>query len=226
MKRDPLLEALYSAQRFYERNRKRILTVLGLAVVLTVLILLGSAWKASSAREASGLLARGVSAYRNGEFSAAVDELDLLIAEYPNTQPGREALFYLGKAYLSLDDVTAAKELLEQHRVQGKSVFLLGACMETLAGIAESEQRYSEAARLFQRAASKADYSFSAHQNEIDAAANWIRAGDYEKASAILMRLGDIENAHTLIKDQVDEIAARLKIVSSESPQPQPASIP
>ncbi|MEE9166565.1 MAG: tetratricopeptide repeat protein [Candidatus Neomarinimicrobiota bacterium] len=214
IKRDPLLEALYSAQKFLERNRIRLLALLGVVLVSIIVILVGSAWNRSDQRAASELLARGQVSYDGGDYSGAVDDFDLLIAEYPRSREASEALFHMGKAHLSIDNFGEAERLLRKYGEKGKSESLLTASVQILAGIAESEERYAEAARLFQRASSMAEFPFEAQQNEINAAANWVRSGDLEKASTILDRLEGLDSPHRLIEEQVDELSSRLKVAS------------
>lgn len=217
IKQDPLLETLFSAQKFYMKNRKRILGVCGGLLVLILVMLVNSSWKSSNRATANEYLAKGIASYNNFDYTTAINELDLLVAEYPNTPAGRESLFYMGQAYLHLKNPTAAKHSLEKFQKKGRNDFLLGASLQALAAIAESEERYREAAELFQRASSMAEYAFNAQQNSINAVVNWLRAGEYNKASVILEDLQSIEDSHRLIRDQVDELSSKLKIVSFSS---------
>lgn len=207
-----MLETLFSAQKFYSRHNKGILVSIGAVLALIIVLVITSVVRTSSNRVASELLAGGVIGYQTGNFMEAINKLDQLVAEYPGTPAGREALYYLGKAYLSLENVTEAKQWLHEYQKEADSGLLLIACLGTLAGIAESQGQYIEAAGLFERASSMAEYTFSRQQNQLNAASNWFRAGNYEKASAIVQRLRELETLNRVIEDEVDELSSRLKI--------------
>jgi len=217
IRHDPLLETLYSVQKYFEKYKKRIFQLGGSLLGIVIILLISSSWRASSRSVASELLAKSVSSYNNGDYATAVDELDLLIAEYPNTPSGREALFYMGHAYIHLENTTAAKQMLEEYQNKGKNRFFLCATLESLATIAESEDRFKDAAELFQEASRIADYSFTSQQDSINAAANWMKAKEYNKAEKILEALQSKKTTHRLIKEQIDEYSSGLKILSRRS---------
>ena len=217
IRQDPLLETLYSAEKFYESHSKRIMVIGGGLLVLVLILLIGSGWRGSSRRTAEDMLSQAAASLASGNSAAAINELDLLVAEYPKSSAGREALFFMGRAFLSLDNPKAGRESLEEYLKKSKNSLHLCAAMEILGGIAESEGRYVEAAELFQRASSIGDFSFNIQQNRVNAAMSWLLAGEYDRASEILEDLEKTENPHALIRDQIEELSSRLKILSLRS---------
>ena len=217
IRQDPLLETLFSIQNYYKTNKNRIYLMGGSLLGVFIIFLIISTVKTSSKTAATGMLVKSIASYNNGDYTAAIDEFDQLIAEYPNTPSGREALYFMGKAYISLENIAAAKLAFEEYQREGKNTFFLTSSLEALAGIAEKEERYSDAAELFQKASSIAEYSFNAQQDRINAATNWIRSGEYGRAEKILGDLQLIEAPHRILKDQIDELSAHLKILSART---------
>lgn len=217
LKRDPLLETIYSLQKLYERNRRvvRVVVLGGAAVGMIVLILSG--WRSSLRQSAEELFSRGMSRYNTGETGAARDDFETLMDEYDGTRSGQDALYYLGKIYLDSGDSSEAENSFRQYLKKGKSVFLRAASLESLGNLARSKGAYEEAARLFARASSLPTFPFNQQQNKIHAAECWLKAGDREKARILLLELESAENVHRIIQDQVDELFAHLTLAASQS---------
>lgn len=214
LKKDPLLETIYSLQKFYERNRGAVRIVVLGGAFLFVANLMVSGWRSSTTQSAAEIFARGLSRFSTGEIVGARDDFEVLIDEYGGTQSGRDALFYLGRIHLESGDTPAAERSFRHYLRKGKSVFLKAAVLENLGNMAWSEGNYEEAAGFFLQASSLSTFPFNRQQNKLYAAECWLKAGNIEKARRLLTELESIDNVHRVIQDQIDEFSGQLRVIA------------
>lgn len=195
LKEDALVSTYVKVTTLYEQNKRNIsiaLTVLVVAVFAVVIYLKNRADNNEKALTALGAI---FESYDAGQFQTAVDGipekniqgLKAIVDNYGNSKSGDLARFYLASAYSQLgrysealrefEDYSPSGELLSVARLSG-----IGSCQEALG-------MFGEAASAFEKAATQFPKDISAAENLNDAARDYARAGEKEKAIDIYKRI-------------------------------------
>src|SRR5260370_3794022 len=103
----------------------------------------------ASSAQTSGDLALGLSEFNKGNFTSAA----ALFARAEEAAPGAtDALLYASKAYIHLEQFTAAEGALRRyllvHAASGEALYLLGYVLHREGKAAESLETYTKAAQL------------------------------------------------------------------------------
>ncbi|MDP6124087.1 MAG: hypothetical protein QF728_09385, partial [Arenicellales bacterium] len=108
IRHDPLLETLYSAQRFISQFKNRIILIMILFFLIISTILIISRRNAAEYAKSNVMLARAVS-YISSNPNKALEDFENLLMTFPESEASIEAHFHMGRIHLSLDSTDAAK---------------------------------------------------------------------------------------------------------------------
>jgi tetratricopeptide (TPR) repeat protein len=188
IKEDTLLTRYYTTQSWLEENKKRLSTIGGIALV----VILGAWFYVNNARnnneKASNDLAKVFTYYDNGQYQAAINGvpeknipgLQTIVDNYGSTKTGNLAKFYLANAYYNLQNYDKALDLYDG---VGSSVEIIA--VSALAGEAacyEAKGDYDKAAKYYEKAGKKNSDDPNAAENLVNAARNYTKKGDKERA--------------------------------------------
>lgn len=217
IKRDPLLETVYKGQQYIEDHGKQLTRVGGgiLAVVLLVVIVQSS--RSGAEAEADGILASALSHQNAGNNTSAIADLDQLIDQYPSTNSGAAALYYLARIQLSEGDYAEARTNIESFVSSGSSASLKAGAYQMLGEVEEVEKNYSAAARNFELASDYAVAEISARRNLMKAAALFLKSGNLEKTQSLLEGLEQPEESVDQLAGDLARLKAQVLIVKSRA---------
>jgi TolA-binding protein len=217
LKEDALVATYVKLTSFYEEN-KRMISIAVTAVVIAVFaVVIYVKNRADNNEKAITALGSIFETYDAGQFQAAVDGipeknimgLKAIVDNYGNSAAGDLARFYLAGAYANLgkydealrefEDFSPAGELLAVARLSG-----IGSCQE-------SKGMFKEAAASFEKAATQYPKDISAAENLNNAARDFGRAGEKEKAIDLYRRVKK-NYPNTAFARDADRFIAQLSV--------------
>jgi len=185
IRHDPLLETLYSLQKYFAQHKRKIIlpTILLLIIIVTFLIV--SRRNAAEQAESNIMLARAVS-YMNTNTEESINEFDNLLMTFPESEASIEAHFHMGRIYLALDSTNAAKVHFDTYLELAPEGLFSPAAMSQLANIALYNDEPALAGELFENAGEKSSVNYIKAVNKLNAVEAFITAGEINRAEEIL----------------------------------------
>jgi tetratricopeptide (TPR) repeat protein len=195
LKHDALLDSLGRVTGFYEDNKKMVQYALAALVVLVIGSYAFVQNRATQNNDASAKLATVYPFYDKDQYQIAIDGvperkvtgLKSTVEEYGGTNAGNLARFYLANCYFNVgkydealsnfDDFSASEQYLVVSRLTG-----IAACYE-------AKREYGKAAEQFEKAVAKYPKDVDAAVNLNSAAANFMLAGNKERAIELFKKL-------------------------------------
>jgi tetratricopeptide (TPR) repeat protein len=195
LKHDPLLESMGKVTSFYEDNKKFIQYALG---ALVVLVVGGYAYvqnQATRNNDASTKLATVYPLYDKDQYQLAIDGvperkvtgLKSIVDEYGGTTSGNLARFYLANCYFNLGKYDEAVSHFEDFSASQQ--YLVISRLTGLAACYEAKGEYEKAAESFEKAVAKYPKDVDAAANLNNAAANFMLAGNKDRAVELFKKL-------------------------------------
>lgn len=155
IKEDPLVTAAFRATEVWDRQRSRILIVLGAVVLVGLLVFFMMQARSKAEEKASGDLFRATLAIQQGDYASATPMLKEIVDNSPGTKSARTAMLYLGDAaeaqghssesaswYRRFLDKASGNKDLERQGYNG-----LGAALEDAHQYGPAADAYGEAAK-------------------------------------------------------------------------------
>lgn len=190
IRHDPLLEIVYSAQRFYDKHKNRIILAVLALVIIVSAVLIVSRKKASVRIESDIMLAQALSQIeKSSEETLAI--FDNLLRMYPETEASTEAHFHMARMFFSLDSLEAARVNFEMYLELAPNGPFSSASMSQLASIALYNDEPNLAGDLFERAEKISSSQYISSISKLNAVEAWIAAGEYSRAEEILLSISD-----------------------------------
>jgi tetratricopeptide (TPR) repeat protein len=197
IKEDKLVSFLYKIESFYEENKRRIFTygIIFLVVVGAVYIYMN---QIREENEKAGLeLSRVMNLFDSGSYLEAIEGrqgtniigLKRIVEEYGSTENGETAKIYLANAYSYLGNYDEAIKYYEDY--SGDIHVLKASAKAGMAGYYAARQEYKKAADLYKEASSITDINPQNPDYMLDAAVNYIEAGDKEESKVLLNKIKD-----------------------------------
>lgn len=169
-------------------HRAAIMWSVGAAAALLVVVGIANAYRTANLRRANEVLAQGLAATRSNDWAKAVESLNRLQSEWPNTAPGR--LGSLVAAQLELREKRfdqAQAKITTAERGSALSPYLEQQLLLARALTLEGTAQYDEAAKYAERAANLTG-PYTA-PSLYEAARLFLRAGNEARARELVDKL-------------------------------------
>lgn len=215
IKEDKLVEMYYRSQSFFEENKNRILSYLGVIALVVVAVIFYMNHRSSQNEEAGIHLSKVMEMYDMGDYLGAIEgkkDVKLLglkdiVAEYGSTENGETAKIFLANSYANLGKAEDAFKYYDDY--SGDIDIYVAASLSGQASYYASKNEYEKAADLYLNASRvikkdlrNADYIFLA-------AVNYFEAGDNEQAKTLFQTIKD-EYKTSMAFAQVDKYLTQL----------------
>jgi tetratricopeptide (TPR) repeat protein len=156
IKEDPLVTAAFRGTQVWEEHGNRILVVLGAVVLLVLLGFFIARTRAQAEQRASADLFRAELSVGSNDYATAVQMLKEIVDGSPGTKAAREAMLYLGDAYMGQGKPAEAVNWYRKGLAKaGKDVLAktaayhgLAAALEDRGDFAQAAANYDELAKL------------------------------------------------------------------------------
>jgi tetratricopeptide (TPR) repeat protein len=192
---EKLMTAYYKAVDFFEQNKKHVytaLTVLVIAVAGIILLVNRNKANNENAGVAINLIKRS---YDNNEFQQAISGdtlgnikgLQYIVEEYGSTENGQLAKLMLANCYYNLRDFDKAEKYYKDY--SGSNSILKASALAGEATVSEARQKYSDAAKQFEKAATVDTQNPFSDQYLFYSAKNYVKAGENEKAKNLFDKI-------------------------------------
>ena len=145
------------SEQFVEKNWKTVLYAIA-AVALVIVCILGIS-KCSDANNEeaanSEALYQAQFDFEAGNYAAALENFESVINEYGSTKSGNLAKAYAGLCQMNLGEVESAISYLKDY--DGDDAIIAPAILSALGDCYVEQEAYADAAKAFEKAASKAN---------------------------------------------------------------------
>jgi len=183
IKEDALVTAYFRVQKFIRKYNRQLNIGFVIVVLIGVVSVLMVRSKKKAELAASGKLGIAEQFYYAPDYGRAIDELIQIVNTYSGTNAAGKAAFFLANVYFATEDYGNAERYYRMYLDDYSNSTLFSA--SSLAGIAaclESQNRYAEAARLYEKAGGKYPDFFEAPFFLKDAGRCYGMAGNREKS--------------------------------------------
>jgi tetratricopeptide (TPR) repeat protein len=207
IKEDKLVATYYKAYNYVDENRKQMLIYAGVLLAVVVGVLLYLNYKSSLNEEASLHLGRVMFIYDEGNYLEAIEGrpaqgllgLQRIVEEYGSTESGETAKIFLANSYFMLGRYEDAKKYYGDY--SGGSSIFKAAAIAGEAGFYASNNEHKKAADLYKRASRISEHNAMNPEYMLNAAINYMRAGDNEEAKDLLERIKRNHTASTAFRE-------------------------
>ena len=217
LKQDTLVTTYVKVTSFYETYKKQISIGVTALVVLIIVAVVFFKNRGENSERAMTQLGAVFQLYDNGQYQVAIDGvpernvagLKSIVENYGGTRAGEMARFYLASAYYQLGNYDGALTNFEEFSAPDELL-----AVTRLAGIGECYEArgmHKEAAESFEKAATKYAKDASAAENLNNAARNFGKAGEKEKAIDLYKRLKKSFPASSFARE-ADRFIAELSV--------------
>jgi tetratricopeptide (TPR) repeat protein len=215
IKEDKLVEYYYRSQSFFEENKNKVFTYVGIAAVVIAAVFWYLSYRSGQNDEAGVHLAKVMDTYDMGDFLGAIEgkkDVKLLglkdiVTQYGSTENGEIAKIYLANSYANLGKPEEAIKYYEDY--SGDIDIYKAAALAGQASYFAFKNEKEKAAEFYDKAtkvsktnAMNADYTFQA-------AVNYFEAGENEQAKSLFQTIKD-EYKTSMVFAQVDRYLALL----------------
>lgn len=204
LKQDQFVLATLQAKSFVETHSRTITYALVGVLALLVLGYFYFQSKANAETAASTLLTKAQLELQTGQRENAVNIYQEIIDQYDGTDAAAQANFHLGRMYWEDNNLTLAKQYFQAYLDEASDDNIL--TQAALAGLADcyfAEKNFSEAAKLYERAARIEPDFPQADAYLYSAAQAYREAGNTAKARALAQKLID-ESDDPQIKNRAE----------------------
>ncbi len=195
IKQDRLVEFYYKSQNYFTENKNRIYMYLGVLVIVILAIYYVVDQRKESNLKAGLELSRVMELYDMGAYLEAIEGrqgtniigLKRIVEEYGSTENGETAKIFLANSYSSLGQIEEAYKYYEDY---GGSIDMYKATAFAGQGSYHSfKGEYKRAADLYFRAARVSKENIMRPEYLLQAAINYINAGDKAEAKELLQTI-------------------------------------
>jgi len=192
---DKLVTSFYNIQEYFEENKQKLLTGVGVIAV----VILGVFWfvnkKAEDNLLAASQLSLIIPSYEQGQFQKAIDGepgtqingLQNIVDQYGSTEQGELAKIYLANSYYSLGNYEKALESYTDY--SGNSKLHKASSYAGMAACFEQMNKFGEAANYYQKAANTYNVKSQAADFLLNAGINYIKSGNNTDAKLALEKI-------------------------------------
>ena len=195
IKEDKLVELYYKIQAYFEENKNRIILYAGVLAAVIGAIYLYLNYRSQQNDDAGRYLGQVMDIYDSGSFLEAIEGkqgtdligLKKIVQDYGSTQNGETAKIYLADCYANLGQKDEALKYYKDY--SGDIDIFVAASLAGQAGILSSKDQYKEAAELYLKASKVSKYDVQDPNYMLQAAINFIKAGEKDEAKELLETL-------------------------------------
>lgn len=210
LKRDPLLEILYTIRHWWVANKKVVSRYGGLALIIVIISALWFRSRNIQNEEAAALAGVAHIEFSNGNYDTVIATLSGdVVEEYSGRKSFGQALYLLARSELYVQDTLNAeihyRLYLEKY---GKDPLLRSGAYAALGLIAEGRGNYSEGAELFRKAGQSAPTAKLSQRYSIYAGRNYLLSSRPEDALTILQPLLANKNLDYQVTSEIQELIA------------------
>jgi tetratricopeptide (TPR) repeat protein len=216
IKEDALVTTYFKAQVWYDENKKRVSTAAGIVAVLAVALWFYSNNVRANDDRATSELAKVFTFYDNGQYQIAINGipeknisgLQSIVDNYGSTKAGNIAKFYLANAYYNTQNYDKALDYFNDFSgssntlIENSAIAGIGACCE-------AKGNFKKAAENYEKAALKNSDDPNAADNLVNAARNFGKFGDKDRAIELLKKVKKDYPTSTAARD-VDRYIAEV----------------
>lgn len=214
LKEDALVTTYMKATNFFYEKKKLLSSVatgVGVVIVISIIYLNN---RAADAEKAATELGKIYKFCDSGQYQLAINGipeknimgLKAIVENYGSSHPGETAKFYLANSYFSLGNYDEALRYFKDYG--GGDVLLKVSALSGIAACYEAREDYKEAAKYFEKAAYKNNQDLNVAENLYNAARDYTKAGEKEKAIELLKKLKKNYPASTHARDVEKLLAA------------------
>ena len=215
IKEDTLVTTYFKAQTWYDENKKRISTVGGILLVVVLGLWFYSNNMRANNERATTDLAKVYSFYDNGQYLIAINGiperniagLQSIVDNYGSTSAGNTAKFYLANAYYNTQEFDKALKYFDDF--SGSTSLLTNSALAGMGACYEAKGDFKKAAENYEKAALKNADDPNVPDNLMNAARNFGRTGEKERAVELLKRVKRDYPTSTAARD-VDRYIAEI----------------
>jgi len=186
IKEDALVTAYFRAQKFIRKYSKQLNIGLIVVVIVGIVGILMIRSKKRAEWAAAGKLGIAEQFYYASDYPRAIDELTQIVNTYLGTDAAGNATFFLANVHLATKDYSNAERYYKIYLDDYSETTSFSAA--SLAGIAacmESQNRFAEAARLYEKAGKEYPDFFEAPFFLKDAGRCYQLAGNNQKGKEV-----------------------------------------
>ena len=195
IKEDSIVTTYFKAQSWYDENKKRLSTIGSVVIVVAVALWFYSNNVRGNNERATTELARVFTYYDNGQYLIAVNGipekniagLQSIVDNYGSTHVGNLAEFYLASSYYNLQEYDKALEHFKGYG--GGSPLLESSASAGIGACYEAKGDFKKAAENYEKGAMKNLDDPNAPDNLVNAARNFGKSGEKERAVELLKRV-------------------------------------
>jgi len=194
IKEDKLVSTYYKAYGYFEENKKRILTYAFVVVAVIAAVYFYIQQKKEGNEKAGLALSKVMSPYDNGSYLEAIegrqgvyDGLKKIVEEYGSSENGEIAKIYLGNSYSMLGKTDEALKYYEDYG--GSNELFKATALAGEASCYAVKKDYKRAAELYNNASKVSDENILNPEYMLNAAINYINAGEKDEAKELLTKI-------------------------------------
>jgi tetratricopeptide (TPR) repeat protein len=206
IKEDKLVSTYYKIRGYFDENKNRIYLYAAVIVAVAAAIYFYLDARKGSNEEAGIALSKVMQSYDNGSYLEAIegrqgvfDGLKKIVEEYGSTENGEIAKIYLANSYNMLGKVDDAVKYYEDY--DGDSDLFKAAALAGEGSYYSIKKDYKKAAELYRKAFNVSEQNVLNAEYMLNAAINFINAGEKEKAKELLTALKKDFAASPVIRD-------------------------
>ncbi len=175
---DKILEIYYNSLNYFNNNKKRVYTILGIAAVVIAIVFIYFMRKGEQSENAMIELTKVSEIYATGNYQAAINGDSLgyskgllfLVNEFGSTQSGEVGKVMLANSYYNLGDYGNAERYYNDYSgddpiLKAAAIAGVAAVKGAMGNFVEAAKEYEDAANVSELVALNDEYLFSAAKN-------------------------------------------------------------
>ena len=214
LKKDPLLESIYSIKQHFDEKKPQYLKI-GLSVVVVFLIgFLYNSNSVTNENEADYGLSIGMVYLNQGDYQNAIMQFQQIVDEYSNTNSGYDASFHIGKIHFERGNYDLALPHFERYASGSKNNFILSSAYESLSSIYEDKNNFDDAISYQKKSINKSISELGNAYSKLRLAKLYILNNDKVKAIKIMDEVIENHEDNFEIKKEYDFLYGLMESLS------------